>query len=137
MKTQPRVPHLLLIDDSPEIHELIADLLAEEPIRLTARLEAGLDMEGVIQLAPDLIIFDSRTGAESSGLLLMSKAACTLHIPLILCTGAIQEEVDRIVEAMSPIPLTVIRKPFDIDTLLGAIRNGVNCRRRKSSVLLA
>jgi DNA-binding NtrC family response regulator len=136
MNTQAGVPHLLLIDDSPEIHDLIGDLLEDEPIRLTARLEAGLVIDEVIRLAPDLIMFDSRPGSEGKLIQLLSEAAHTLHVPLILCTGAVQDEIDQMIEEISPISLPVIRKPFDIDTVFDAIRDGLDRESRTNFVPL-
>jgi DNA-binding NtrC family response regulator len=133
MSTQAGVPLLLLVDDSPEIHDLMGDLLQDEPIRLTARLGAGLVIDEVIRLAPDLIMFDSRSGSEGDLYRSLSETARILHIPLILCTGAVQEEIDQIVEEMFPTPLLVVRKPFDIDTLFEAIREGLDRRLRRGS----
>lgn len=103
---------------------------------MTARLEAGLDVDEVVRHAPDLIVFDSRLGSEGDVVRWIAQAARILHIPLILCTGAVQEEVDRIVETLSPVPLPVVRKPFDIDTLLEAIRVGLDRRCGKGCVVL-
>jgi DNA-binding NtrC family response regulator len=134
MSTQAGVPLLLLVDDSPEIHDLMGDLLRDEPVRLTARLGAGLVIDEVIRLAPDLIMFDTRPGSEDDLIRLMSEAAHTLNIPLILCTGVVLDEIDQIVEEMSPIPLAVVRKPFDIDTLFDAIRDALDHGFRTNSV---
>src|SRR5262245_31573810 len=86
-------PHVLVINDTQAILDLIRELLEDEGYRVTISL-ALLDMGKVKDLAPDVIVQDllfeqiQEDGWKFLTLVRLDPALA--RIPLILCTAATQ-----------------------------------------------
>jgi CheY-like chemotaxis protein len=118
--------HILVINDTVAILELFRELLTGEGYRVTTdgftvALDAMLDR--VREELPDLIvldfiILDERRGWRFLEALKLDRA--TREIPVIVCTAAVQmvEELQTHLDTMG---VSVVLKPFDIDTLLAEI----------------
>jgi CheY-like chemotaxis protein len=118
--------HILVINDTVAILELFRELLTGEGYRVTTdgftvALDAMLDR--VREELPDLIvldfiILDERRGWQFLEALKLDRA--TREIPVIVCTAAVQmvEELQTHLDTMG---VSVVLKPFDIDTLLAEI----------------
>jgi CheY-like chemotaxis protein len=121
-----RQPHLLVINDTPEILALFAELLGGEGYRVTIdrfTVETNRMLAEVKQTAPDLILLDFIIGDEQKGwqfLQLLKMDRETRALPLIVCTAAV-----GIVKELQPhldeMGVHVVLKPFDIDHLLTVV----------------
>jgi CheY-like chemotaxis protein len=117
--------HILIIDDSREILDLMQELLEDEGYRVTTSL-AIPDLTDVHALAPDLIIQDLLIAhSPESDLTHLTRARldpALARTPLILCTAA----VDIVSEAemagtLRELGVRVVLKPFAVDDLLAVL----------------
>ncbi len=125
MTTTGHQPHILIINDTQEILDLLRDLLEEEGYQVTSSL-ALLDIEKVKALAPDLIVQDLLfEGMQELGwkfLTLVRLDPELARIPLILCTAAVRTVNDpAMAEQLNRLGVRVVLKPFLIDDLLTAL----------------
>lgn len=118
-------PHILAVNDSPELLDLFRELFEEECFRITTCLEQDTSFDDVVQLAPDLIILDYRIGVEGVLLLQLRESPLTSRMPIILCTGVVRHEDDAVWRFLSDMGVRVVFKPFDIDHLLHVVREAL------------
>lgn len=117
-------PHILVVDDSPEILDLKDDILESEGFRVSTLLRTGTGLEDIITAEPHLLVMDYVPEEASP---LMFEAATdprTAHVPILLCAGAIRE-VESIRPQLDAIGIGVIFKPFDIDELVAVVREAM------------
>src|SRR5215204_608814 len=134
-----RRPHILVVDGTPEILDLLQELLEEEGYRVTPCREA-LDLEQVKALAPDVIIQDllfEQTQERGWTFLTLVRLDPELSaIPLILCTAAMHVVKDEeIAEKLRQMGLRVVLNPFQIAELLAAISEALGERTRELDVV--
>ncbi len=131
-------PHILLVNDTQEILDLLQELLEEEDYRVTTSL-AMLNLEKITDLDPDLIVQDlffahgQETGWKFLELVRLSPALA--QIPLILCTAAIEVVRDEEMAArLRRLNVHVVLKPFDIHELLQVIAQLLpgNCDEKRA-----
>ncbi len=122
MSADGRQPHILIINDTQEILDLMQELLEDEGYRVTTSL-ALLDIARVKALAPDVIVQDLLfEGTQELGwkfLTLVRLDPALARIPLVLCTAAVRtvNEPDM-AEQLNRQGIRVVLKPFTIDDLL-------------------
>ena len=122
MNADGRQPHILVINDTQEILDLLQELLEEEGYRVTTSL-ALLDLAKVKALAPDVMVQDLLfEGTQELGwkfLTLVRLDPDLARIPLILCTAAVRTVNDpEMAEQLDRQGIRVVLKPFTIDDLL-------------------
>lgn len=123
MNTTPRVPHVLLVDDAPEIRELLCEVLEEEGYRVTSAASVQ-DVSEVRELAPDLIVHDLLFAAHTptgwSFLDALRQDPQVGQVPVILCTadGRIHSDPTWAQRA-EHLGVRVVSKPFDLTDFLG------------------
>ena len=122
MTADGRQPHILVINDTQEILDLLAELLKEEGYRVTTSL-ALLNLDKVKALAPDVIIQDLLfEGIQETGwkfLTLVRLDPQLARIPLVLCTAATRTVNDpEMAEQLDRQGIRIVLKPFDIEQLL-------------------
>jgi two-component system response regulator MprA len=120
------VSRVLIIEDEPDILDLLGDLLTLEgyDVHALRRIPHGLDP--IRQLAPNAIVLDLRLpGLSGVELLRLLAADRVLHrTPVVICTGAgdltrtYGSEFDRL-------GCEVVRKPFELEDLIGSVRRAV------------
>jgi two-component system OmpR family response regulator len=123
-------PHILVVDDDPQIRELLHEYLTENALRVSAtsngqQMAAILDEEAI-----DLVILDLRLAGED-GMAIARTLRDKSAIPIIIVTG-VRDEADRIMglELGADDYLT---KPFSPRELLARIRTVL--RRTKGLAL--
>ena len=126
MTGDDRQPHVLIVNDTQEILDLMAELLEEEGYRVTTSL-ALLDIAKVKHLAPDVIIQDLLfEGSQETGwkfLELVRLDPELAPIPLVLCTAAVRTVTEpTMAEQLDRQGIRVVLKPFTIEELLAALR---------------
>jgi CheY-like chemotaxis protein len=112
--------HLLVVDDDPEIRSLVCELLVSEGYEvdnaengkeaLAFLAACGEDLPQVILLDLMMPVMDGFRFLE-----LVAKSESLSKIPVILTTAANEE----IAASLSRL---VVRKPYDVDGLLEAVR---------------
>lgn len=116
--------HILIVDDQADLLALLRMLLEDQQYQVSV-LQDGTDtLEHVQVHQPDLIILDLKL-ADVSGfdvLHALKAHTATADVPVIVYTAAIieAEAVESLV-ARDPrhyVGVTVLQKPFDVDTLL-------------------
>jgi DNA-binding response OmpR family regulator len=115
-------PHILVINDSPEILALKREIFEEEGFRVTTHFSGDLQVNEIIELAPDLVILDYSSESESGLLQWLTRESPLGQTPIMLCTGAIRE-VKAIKPYLDAIGVSVIYKPFEIDHLVNMARH--------------
>jgi two-component system, OmpR family, response regulator len=122
-------PHILVIDDDPQIRALLQEYLSENGLRVTAA-STGKQMAQILADEPiDLIVLDLRLAGED-GMAITRSLRDQSAIPIVMLSG-VRDEADRVMglELGADDYLT---KPFSPRELLARIRTVL--RRAKSAV---
>jgi DNA-binding response OmpR family regulator len=112
-------PHILVIDDDPQIRALLHEYLSENGLRVSAA-STGRQMAQILADEPiDLIILDLRLAGED-GMAIARSLRDQSAIPIVMLTG-VRDEADRVMglELGADDYLT---KPFSPRELLARIR---------------
>jgi two-component system, OmpR family, response regulator VicR len=132
MSADGRQPHVLVINDTQEILDLMQELLEDEGYRVTTAV-ALLDIDKVKKIAPDIIVQDLLfEGTQELGWKFLTlvrldpELAC---IPLILCTAAVRTVNDpEMAEQLDRLGIGVVLKPFLIEDLLSVITGALTAQ---------
>lgn len=125
-RNSDQAKHILVINDEPAILELFRELLGEAGYQVTLdnfRRPTGELLEVIREVQPDLVIMDFVIGGEDKGWQLLQGSQMdrsTRDIPVIVCTGAVQQ-VTELSAHLNELGVHVVLKPFDIDHLLDII----------------
>jgi CheY-like chemotaxis protein len=119
-------PHVLCVNDTREILDLLRELLEGEGYRVTTSMVL-LDLDKTKAVAPDVIVQDIMfEGNQEPGwkyLLLARLDPELARIPVVLCTGATSMVHDeRMAAHLDRLGVRVVLKPFNIEDLLTALR---------------
>jgi two-component system, OmpR family, response regulator len=128
--TETIQPHILVVDDDPQIRDLLLEYLAQNELRVSVA-STGKEMSAALtEHAVDLVVLDLRLAGED-GMTLARKLREESAIPVIMLTG-VRDEADRIMglELGADDYLT---KPFSPRELLARIRTVL--RRTKGAAL--
>lgn len=112
------IPKIVVIDDTPEVLDLLEILLSDEGFSVVRCQEAELALDTVAASAPVLVIADLKmAGVERWELVdaLMTDQR-TAHVPVIVCSGAVTE-LRAAEPRMQARGGDVLAKPFDIQVL--------------------
>src|SRR5580700_10779995 len=123
-------PHILVVDDDPQIRGLLEDYLQENGLRVSV-VASGKHMSQVLaDEAIDLVILDLRLAGED-GMAIARSLRESSAIPIVMLTG-VRDEADRVMglELGADDYLT---KPFSPRELLARIRTVL--RRTKGAAL--
>jgi two-component system, OmpR family, response regulator len=123
-------PHILVVDDDPQIRELLEDYLRENGLRASVAASSAQMSQILADEAIDLIILDLRLAGED-GMAIARTLREESAIPIVMLTG-VRDEADRVMglELGADDYLT---KPFSPRELLARIRTVL--RRTKSAAL--
>lgn len=126
----------MVVNDTEEILDTFKLLLEGEGYEVILYSYAPKEMEEVIRAQPDLVILDLMFGGEKLGWNLLEKMKLireTASIPVILCTAATREvrDIEGHLKAQG---VSLVAKPFDIDTLLNTITTLLEQRKNISDL---
>jgi DNA-binding response OmpR family regulator len=121
-------PHILVVDDDPQIRALLEEYLATNGLRVSAAASGKQMSQILTDEAIDLIVLDLRLAGED-GMAIVRSLRDQSAIPIVMLTG-VREEADRVMglELGADDYLT---KPFSPRELLARIRTVL--RRTKSA----
>jgi DNA-binding response OmpR family regulator len=112
-------PHVLAIDDDPDMRRFIADYLGENEMRVSLAAN-GADMEkAMAEHAIDVVVLDLRLAGED-GLQHAQKLRETSMVPIIVVSGR-KDEADRVM-ALELGADDYLTKPFGPRELLARVR---------------
>jgi two-component system OmpR family response regulator len=111
--------HLLIVDDDPEIRDLLAQFLREHGFRVSVAAEGEEMFQRLGEEEPDLVVLDLMLPGED-GLSLCRRLSTDYALPIIMLT-AVAEEADRIV-GLEMGADDYLTKPFNPRELLARIR---------------
>ncbi len=129
--TRLQLDLILVLDQAPEIRELLRAMLTIEGYRVVAPAFFPEDPDEVVSYQPGLIILDHFLGTPSPGWRFLRRLRTNLmtrQIPVLVCTAAVAELRKREVD-LTAHGVQVVRKPFDLDEFLGTIREALDSRR--------
>src|SRR5579862_2243625 len=87
-------PHILVVDDDPQIRELLESYLAANELRVTVAAN-GREMSNTLaDEAIDLVVLDLRLAGED-GMALARSLRDKSAIPIVMLTG-VKDEADRV-----------------------------------------
>ncbi|MES2821046.1 MAG: DNA-binding response regulator [Pseudomonadota bacterium] len=125
------VPHVLVIDDSPEDIRSLLGLLRSQPWRLSVASEARQGYQRALALRPDLILLDVRMPDMDGFTLarLLREASATRQVPIIFLTsaGAVEERL----EGLTLGGVDYVLKSCDPQEVLARIRIHLQLARRE------
>jgi two-component system OmpR family response regulator len=112
-------PHVLALDDDPDVRKVLVQYLSAQDLRITA-VATGREMVQVIESEPvDLLMIDLRLSGED-GLTLARRVRETSAIPILILSGK-AEEAD-LVMGLELAADDYVTKPFRLRELLARIR---------------
>ena len=114
-----RPPHVLVVDDDPDIRVVLRDYLAKHDMRVTVRASGREMFEVFAAEAIDLVLLDVRMPGEN-GMLLAQTLRERAPVPIMLLTGN-AEEADRVM-GLELGADDYVTKPFSPRELLARIR---------------
>jgi DNA-binding response OmpR family regulator len=124
MQPNGHQPHILCVNHSPEILNLLRDLLEGEGFRVSTLTAVDRDLDAIVRLQPDVITIDymwTTSDNEWTFLTLMTMDPRTSRIPVILCTGAVSQ-VMEMENHLAQLGIRVVLKPFEIEDLVHAVQ---------------
>ena len=112
-------PHVLALDDDPDIRKVLTQYLSEQDLRITA-VSSGREMLQVIENEPvDLLMIDLRLSGED-GLTLARQVRDSSSVPILILSGK-ADEADRVM-GLELAADDYVTKPFSMRELLARIR---------------
>lgn len=124
MSSNAYVPHILVINSSPDILELKREIFEDEGFRVTTKGVLDNEFQDLKQINPDLIVIHYRPRKESDQLQHLIENHHTWRLPVMLCTGAIRE-VEPIRPKLESMGVKVVYQPFDIDDIVRVAREAL------------
>ena len=123
-------PHILVVDDDPQIRLLLEEYLTGNSLRVTVCSNSQQMSSTLVDEAIDLVVLDLRLAGED-GMAIARSLRDQSAIPIVMLTG-VKDEADRVMglELGADDYLT---KPFSPRELLARIRTVL--RRTKSTAL--
>ena len=119
-------PHVLIMDETPAILDLLREFLEEEGYRVTTS-PAMLGVDQIAALAPDIIMlewrFRNRPDAGWRLVLRMRLEPALVNTPVVFCTTSNRPHADRqVAQALQHLQVAVLRKPCELDQLLRTVQ---------------
>lgn len=112
-------PHVLALDDDPDVRAVVVDYLQANDLRITATSN-GREMLAVLAAEPvDALLLDLRLPGED-GLAIARRVRETSRVPIIILSGR-TDEADRVM-ALELAADDYVTKPFSPRELLARIR---------------
>ena len=112
--------HILVVDDDIDIRRSISDVLVRSDYRVDTAKDGEAGWEALQTRNYDLLITDHQMPKVSGLELLMRLRSARMTLPVILASGALPEELNRLPGLQLSATLL---KPFTPNELLGTIKN--------------
>ena len=119
---------IFVANDDKDLLDLMKALLEDEGYSIETLKSAGNAYKEIAEYLPDLLILDIMLDNEGSGWLVLEKVKLnpkTIHIPVIICSGAVKEVRDS-ADRLQRMGCFIIEKPFSIYELLAAVSQALS-----------
>jgi DNA-binding NtrC family response regulator len=121
---------ILIVDDEPDIRELVGEILADEGYEIMKAGDASQARELRGQSAPDLVLLDVwMPGTDGISLLREWRESDTLDCPVVMISG--HGSVEAAVEATRLGAFDFIEKPVSMAKLIVTVGNALEAGRLK------
>ncbi len=123
---QAKPPTILVVDDSPDLLDLVRESLEDEGYVVVTCLQSREALRLAHETSPDAIMLDV-VMPELSGWELLAQVRADPAFgstPVIICTGYVDEALGRLAELQGPRRdrhLGLLPKPFDTDELIEVV----------------
>jgi len=119
---------VLIVDDSPDIHDLITASLCAEPIEFYSLMDGTACVSEALNLMPDLVLLDvDMPVMDGFAVCRALKAeADTAAIPVVFLTGA--SSVSQKLEGLATGAVDYVTKPFDSAELGARVKSALNTK---------
>jgi CheY-like chemotaxis protein len=118
---------VVVLDDNAAFCAMVQEILEEEGFLVTSCTDPRAALGAVIELQPDLVISDWWLRDPDGERLahIIRRDPRTAHIPVLVCTadGMIRNEM----EILALDGIEVIKKPFDLNDFISAVRRTLEC----------
>jgi two-component system, OmpR family, response regulator len=113
------LPHVLALDDDPDIRRTLVDYLLAHDFRIDA-VASGKEMLRILETEPvDIVLLDLRLPGED-GMSLARQVRATSTVPIIILSGRM-DEADRVM-GLELAADDYVTKPFSLRELVARIR---------------
>ncbi|MEW6445564.1 MAG: sigma-54-dependent transcriptional regulator [Pseudomonadota bacterium] len=126
-------PAVLFVDDDPRAGELFARFARREPFAVEVFRDPREALTRVSAAPPAVMVSDLKMPGMSGIELLQAVRALQPKLPFILITG--YSTLDDAIEALRLGATDFIKKPFEMDELLGLIREQIDRRPARKAPL--
>lgn len=123
--------HVLVIDDDPQVRQMVADYLGDQDVRVTA-LAGGRGLDDLLaRESIDLLLLDLKLPGED-GIEIARRLRQQSELPIIVLTGR-KDEADRVM-ALELGADDYLTKPFSLRELLARMRALLRRSRSRESI---
>src|SRR4051812_19623573 len=112
--------HVMVINDVPELLEVLRAILEDEGYRVSLDTFSDFDLDAkfahIAEVKPDALVLDLVIGSELLGWQLLQRIKLDrslAQMPVVVCTAA-AHQVEEIGAHLKTLGVAVILKPFDI-----------------------
>ncbi|MHC4717056.1 MAG: response regulator [Planctomycetota bacterium] len=132
LETQQTIARVLVVDDEPDICELIAETLRTEGLEVMVGYSGSEALDAARRDRPDLVVADLKLG-DCSGLDLVARLRDELDedLPVVIITG--HGDASVFSEASRVRPVELLNKPLDLERLRQAVLDEIHrqstCRK--------
>jgi DNA-binding response OmpR family regulator len=119
--------HVLVVDDSEEIIQLLREIFGAMGHRVSATTSPPRDVDEVRRIDPDLLFLDLMVGAEGSGWELLQKLTMSREMagmPIIVCAAALPDVPEQ-GRWLASKGVKTLLKPFSLDDLELAVNRAL------------
>lgn len=114
---------VLVVDDEPEIREMLVDALSADDLRVLSAGSSAEALDVAQRERIDCVIADMRLGAEN-GLDVIDRLRAELEdLPAVVITGL--RDPDALAKASQHRPVELMTKPLDVRRLAGTVREAM------------
>lgn len=115
-----KISHVLVVDDEPDLRELLLDALADDDMEISAAATGAEAIEMASDHAPDVVITDLRLGDCRGADVIDQLRSIVGDVPIVVITGC--HDSESLVEASRRQPIELMTKPLDIERLRRTLR---------------
>ena len=119
-------PHILIVEDEPEVRELLREVLVEDGYEVSAARDGAEAIALLRRQRPDAIVLDlMMSGIDGWDFLTLYRQLPGPKSPVIVVTAAARGGVERAHDRGAD---AVVTKPFSVDRLLNLVATQVRQR---------
>jgi DNA-binding NtrC family response regulator len=127
MQTGEAGPHVVIVDDEPELLHILAGYLDRIGFRVTAASEPEAALHAANAEPVDIVLTDLCLGAECGMAFIDRLWALHPELPVVLMSGATPE--------LAVVPgMTFVPKPFGLADIAGVLRRALRSRDELAEV---